>query len=166
MKKKASPFDKFYKKKSNAAIKEQFRQEKKKVKKEREEYFDKKRAELRIQNADPLQKQSQPAISRPQSTELMPLNKYISHAGVSGRREAAEIVKKGIVKVNGKIVTEPGHKISPKDEVVVNGKKILFTSYLINQKILLQQPTIRREERQCLILSAAPQMKEFILLED
>jgi 23S rRNA pseudouridine2605 synthase len=45
----------------------------------------------------------------------MPLNKYISHAGVSGRREAAEIVKKGIVKVNGKVVTEPGHKISPKD---------------------------------------------------
>jgi 23S rRNA pseudouridine2605 synthase len=34
----------------------------------------------------------------------MPLNKYISHAGVSGRREAAEIVKKGIVKVNGKVV--------------------------------------------------------------
>ena len=94
MKKKASPFDKFYKKKSNAAIKEQFRQEKKKVKKEREEYFDKKRAEVRIQKADPVQKQSQPIISRPQSSELMPLNKYISHAGVSGRREAAEIVKK------------------------------------------------------------------------
>ena len=103
MKKKVSPFDKFYKKKSNAAIKEQFRQEKKKVKKEREEYFDKKRTELRIQKADPVQKQPQPVISRPQSSELMPLNKYISHAGVSGRREAAEIVKKGIVKVNGKI---------------------------------------------------------------
>src|SRR6187402_304424 len=138
MKKKASPFDKFYKKKSNAAIKEQFRQEKKKVKKEREEYFDKKRAEIRIQKADPVQKQSQPVISRPQSTELMPLNKYISHAGVSGRREAAEIVKKGIVKVNGKIVTEPGHKISPKDEVVVNGKKIFLSKNLVY--ILLNKP--------------------------
>src|SRR6188508_3246041 len=138
MKKKASPFDKFYKKKSNAAIKEQFRQEKKKVKKEREEYFDKKRAELRIQKADPVQKQSQPVISRPQSTELMPLNKYISHAGVSGRREAAEIVKKGIVKVNGKVVTEPGHKISPKDEVVVNGKKIFLSKNLVY--ILLNKP--------------------------
>jgi 23S rRNA pseudouridine2605 synthase len=138
MKKKASPFDKFYKKKSNAAIKEQFRQEKKKVKKEREEYFDKKRAEVRIQKADPVQKQSQPIISRPQSSELMPLNKYISHAGVSGRREAAEIVKKGIVKVNGKIVTEPGHKISPKDEVVVNGKKIFPSKNLVY--ILLNKP--------------------------
>ena len=130
MKKKASPFDKFYKKKSNAAIKEQFRQEKKKEKKER--------AEIRIQKADPAQKQSQPVISRPQSTELMPLNKYISHAGVSGRREAAEIVKKGIVKVNGKVVTEPGHKISPKDEVVVNGKKIFLSKNLVY--ILLNKP--------------------------
>src|SRR4026208_2032276 len=81
MKKKSSPFDKFIKKKSNAAIKEQFRQEKKKAKKERAEYFDKKRAELRIQHAEP-QKQS-PHITRPQSPDLMPLNKFISHAGVS-----------------------------------------------------------------------------------
>lgn len=138
MKKKSSPFDKFYKKKSNAAIKEQFRQEKKKVKKEREEYFDKKRAEQRIQQSNPLQKQVQPTITRPQTSELMPLNKYISHAGVSGRREAAEIVKKGIVKVNGKVITEPGHKISPNDEVVVNGKKIFLSKDLVY--ILLNKP--------------------------
>lgn len=136
MKKKASPFDKFHKKKSNAAIKEEFRQEKKKAKKERAEFFDKKRAESRIQHVGP--QKSQPSIARPQSTELMPLNKYISHAGVSGRREAAEIVKKGIVKVNGKIITEPGHKISPNDEVVVNGKKIFLSKNLVY--ILLNKP--------------------------
>ena len=46
MNKKASNnFGKFAKKKSNAAVKEQFKQEKRKVKKEREEYFDKKKAE-------------------------------------------------------------------------------------------------------------------------
>jgi len=138
MKKKSSPFDKFIKKKSNAAIKEQFRQEKKKEKKERAEYFDKKRAEQRIQQADPVQKQSQPSIIRPQSSDLMPLNKFISHAGISGRREAAEIVKKGIVKVNGKVITEPGHKISPKDEVVVNGRKIFLSKNLVY--ILLNKP--------------------------
>lgn len=138
MKKKSSPFDKFYKKKSNAAIKEQFRQEKKKVKKEREEYFDKKRAEQRTQQANPLQKQAQPSIIRPQSSELMPLNKFISHAGVSGRREAAGIVKTGMVKVNGKIITEPGHKVSPNDEVIVNGKKIFLSKNLVY--ILLNKP--------------------------
>ncbi len=47
MKKKASHFDKFTKKKSNAAIKEQFKQEKRKIKKEREEYFENKRKESR-----------------------------------------------------------------------------------------------------------------------
>src|SRR5258705_5913791 len=138
MKKKSSPFDKFYKKKSNAAIKEQFRKEKKKEKKERAEYFDKKRAELRTQHAAPVQKQSQPPIIRPQTTDLMPLNKFISHAGISGRREAAEIVKKGIVKVNGKVITEPGHKISPNDEVAVNGKKIFPSINLVY--ILLNKP--------------------------
>ena len=138
MKKKSSPFDKFYKKKSNAAIKEQFRQEKKKVKKERAEYFDKKRAELRIQQSDPVQKQSQPSISRPPSTAQMPLNKYISHAGICARREAAEVVKKGIVKVNGTVITEPGHKVSSKDEVIVNGKKIFLSKNLVY--ILLNKP--------------------------
>ena len=138
MKKKSSPFDKFIKKKSNAAIKEQFRQEKKKEKKERAEYFEKKRSqksEVRSQTSD-----LRPQISylRPQTSDLMPLNKFISHAGVSGRREAAEIVKKGIVKVNGKIITEPGHKIAPKDEVVVNGKKIFLSKNLVY--ILLNKP--------------------------
>ena len=43
--KKNSPghFDKFAKKKSNAAIKEQFKQEKRKWKKEREVFFEKKK---------------------------------------------------------------------------------------------------------------------------
>ena len=52
MKKKSTQFDKFTKKKSNAAIKEQFRQEKRKFKKEREEYFDKKKAEVRNQRSE------------------------------------------------------------------------------------------------------------------
>ncbi|HLF47701.1 MAG TPA: pseudouridine synthase, partial [Chitinophagaceae bacterium] len=68
----------------------------------------------------------------------MPLNKYISHSGLSGRREAAEIIKKGIVKVNGKLITEPGHKVSQKDEVVVNGKKIFLAKNLVY--ILLNKP--------------------------
>ena len=47
MKNKTSPFDKFGNKKSNAAIKEEFRQERKQLKKDREEYFERKRAEAR-----------------------------------------------------------------------------------------------------------------------
>ena len=52
MKKKSGQFDKFKKKKSNAAIKEQFKQEKRKWKKEREEFFDKKRSEAGVRSRE------------------------------------------------------------------------------------------------------------------
>ena len=68
----------------------------------------------------------------------MPLNKYIAHAGICGRREAAEMVKEGKVKVNNELVTEPGHKVSPTDEVKFNGKKIFLAKNLVY--ILLNKP--------------------------
>jgi 23S rRNA pseudouridine2605 synthase len=145
MKKKSTGnFDKFAKKKSNAAIKEQFRQEKKKFKKEREEFFNKKRAESRQQPlADNKQAQAgrqhaAPSHPKPITAETMPLNKFIAHSGICGRREAAEMVKKGLVKVNNELVTEPGHKVSAKDEVKVNGKKIFLARNLVY--ILMNKP--------------------------
>ncbi|HKB43376.1 MAG TPA: pseudouridine synthase [Chitinophagaceae bacterium] len=142
MKKKSTPFDKFTKRKSNAAIKEQFRQEKRKIKKEREEYFEKKKSEVRgqgLENSQQLSATGHRATAiRSSSSDLMPLNKFIAHAGVSGRREAAEMVKKGLVKVNGELITEPGHKVSAKDEVKVNGKKVFPAKNLVY--ILLNKP--------------------------
>ena len=38
------------------------------------------------------------------ANDVMPLNKYIAHCGVCGRREAAELVKTGKVKVNNEII--------------------------------------------------------------
>src|SRR5258706_8413957 len=72
------------------------------------------------------------------SNQLMPHNKFIAHEGISGRREAADIVKKGLVKVNGEVVTEPGHKVSAKDEIKVNGKKVFLAKNLVY--ILLNKP--------------------------
>lgn len=145
MKKKASHFDKFKPKKSNAAIKEQFKQEKRKYKKEKEEFFEKKKAETRAQQAGVRSRgavvSSTPTPithSRPQTSSQMPLNKYIAHAGICGRREAAEMVKKGLVKVNGKVVTEPGHKVLPTDDINVNNKKTFLAKNLVY--ILLNKP--------------------------
>ena len=141
MKKKSTQFDKFTKKKSNAAIKEQFKQEKRKFKKEREEYFDKKRNEPGVGSRESgvgNKKESLASHIRPQTSELMPLNKFIAHAGICGRREAAEMVKKGLVKVNGTLITEPGHKVTSKDEVSVNGKKIFPAKNLVY--ILINKP--------------------------
>jgi 23S rRNA pseudouridine2605 synthase len=155
MKKKSTQFDKFTKKKSNAAIKEQFKQEKRKIKKEREEYFDKKRAEARqsiSQQSTVNSRQSgsqqsaaggrqpggQSSIKAQPSNELMPLNKFIAHSGVCSRRDAAEMIKLGKVKVNNELVTEPGHKVSAKDEIKVNGKRVFPAKDLVY--ILLNKP--------------------------
>lgn len=136
MKKKSSPFDKFIKKKSNAAIKEGFRQEKKKWKKEREEYFEKKRS-LKSDVGSQTIKHEKSDI-RLQTSDFMPLNKFIAHSGICSRRDAAEMVKLGNVKVNGQVITEPGHKVSVKDDVRVNGKKIFLAKNLVY--ILLNKP--------------------------
>lgn len=54
----------------------------------------------------------------------MPLNKFIAHSGVCGRREAAELVKLGQVQVNGDIVFEPAIKVTEKDIVKLKGKQL------------------------------------------
>lgn len=56
----------------------------------------------------------------------------MSAAGVASRRHAEEMIKAGVVKVNGVTVKELGTKVdSEKDKVTVNGKKILApTSFL------------------------------------
>jgi len=144
MKKKSSQFDKFKKKKSNAAIKEQFKQEKRQWKKEREEFFEKKRSESGVRSRDPIAigsviKQPLPAtIPKLQTLSIMPLNKFIAHCGICSRRDAAEMVKLGKVKVNGQPVTDPGFKVSIKDEIIVNGKKVQLEKNLVY--ILLNKP--------------------------
>lgn len=45
------------------------------------------------------------------------LNKYISNSGVCSRREADELIKMGLISVNGKAITELGYKVNPGDEV-------------------------------------------------
>lgn len=70
--------------------------------------------------------------------ETMPLNKYIAHAGISGRREAADMVKQGLVTVNGDVVYEPGYKVSTKDTVALRGNKLSLKKNLVY--ILLNKP--------------------------
>jgi 23S rRNA pseudouridine2605 synthase len=136
--KKSASFQKFVNKKKNSVIKEEFRKEKKLIKKERAAAIDKK-FELRRKPQAPA---TPPPDARKQSAALskeeLPLNKFISHSGVCGRREAAEIVKAGKVKVNGKVITEPGFKVKDIDEVKVNGKQVTRQKNLVY--ILLNKP--------------------------
>ena len=52
------------------------------------------------------------------------LNKFMANAGICSRRVADEYIQKGLVKVNGNVVTELGMKITPKDIVEYNGEVV------------------------------------------
>ena len=68
----------------------------------------------------------------------MPLNKFIAHSGVCGRREAAELVKTGKVSVNGDKIFEPGYKVSGKDKIIVKGKEVFLQKNSVY--ILMNKP--------------------------
>jgi 23S rRNA pseudouridine2605 synthase len=160
-----SPFQKFVVKKKNSAVKEAFRQEKKKIKKERAAYFDKVKEEKyqarmakKAEERSPKKEQSKPvkdSVKNPVKTKIelnksnskttthalnsvMPLNKYLAHCGICSRRDAVALITDGKVKINGTIVKEPGYKIQPTDQILYNNKQLFVTKNL--QYILLNKP--------------------------
>lgn len=50
--------------------------------------------------------------------EEVRLQKYLSSCGVASRRKCEEYILQGLVKVNGKIVTELGTKIDPEKDII------------------------------------------------
>ncbi len=151
-------FRKFINPKKNSVIKEEFRQDKKKARKEKREYFEAKKAEeykarqakkgnpVRERKADPTASKPdakgvvKPAVAVNQKTTetVMPLNKFLAHCGICSRRDAVAVISEGNVKVNGVIATEPGYKVQPTDDVIHNGKKLFITKNLVY--ILLNKP--------------------------
>ena len=64
------------------------------------------------------------------------LQKVIAQAGIASRRKAEELITEGKVKVNGKIVTELGTKVSDKDQIEVENnliEKEIKEYYLLNK---------------------------------
>ena len=64
------------------------------------------------------------------------LQKAIAKAGIASRRKAEELISSGRVKVNGKVITEMGFKVSDSDEIMVNGKTLKKENkvyYLLNK---------------------------------
>ena len=60
----------------------------------------------------------------PDPEEQIRLNKFMANAGICSRREADDFIQKGLVKVNGEVVTELGTKISHNDTVEYDGKVV------------------------------------------
>ena len=79
------------------------------------------KATSKLEGGFKLQHQSSPAG---EVTWPMRLNKYVAHCGVCSRRDAAELVKKGEIYVNGQKVTEPFVLVNEADKVTYLGKPI------------------------------------------
>ncbi len=90
----------------------------------------------------------------PDPNEQIRLNKFMSNAGICSRREADEFIQQGLVKVNGKVVTELGTKISHSDVVEYDEKVIALESKCY---ILLNKP------KDCVTTSEDPQDRTTVM---
>ena len=78
--------------------------------------------------------------------ENMRLQKLLAHAGVASRRAAEELIVRGKVRVNGKIVRELGTIVSTDDRIDVSGTPVKLQSeiaYLVMNKPANVMTTMR-----------------------
>ncbi len=81
---------------------------------------------------------SKPTIKRSgPSKEGTRLNKYLANAGICSRREADKFITAGVVKINGKVVTELGTRVMPND-IVHYGDDLVKQENLVY--VLLNKP--------------------------
>ncbi len=150
-------FKKFMNVEKGSAKKERFRKEKRKIKAELRAEAEKRREEKAVRlgftptraryvpkvKAYDRKTEPNPATVSPNKevkeiTGMMPLNKYVAHAGVCSRRDAIPFIKEGKVQVNNQVIKDPGHKVSEADVVTLNGKKLHRAKNLVY--ILLNKP--------------------------
>ena len=81
----------------------------------------------------------------------MRINKYIARCGEASRRAADELIQKGKVSVNGKVLKEPGYDVQEGDEVRLFGRVITPETknvyYLLNKPIGYVTTTMDKEGR-------------------
>ncbi len=70
-------------------------------------------------------------------SENIRLNRYLAMAGICSRREADDLIRAGIVKVNGKIIVEMGFQVKPGDVVNYGGQTLKQEKHVY---VLLNKP--------------------------
>jgi 23S rRNA pseudouridine2605 synthase len=94
---------------------------------------------------------------------LTRLNKHIANSGMGSRREADEMIKKGLISVNGVTVTEMGFKVKPGDVVryedkVLKAEKPVYV--LLNKPKGFITTTADPQERKTVMNLVASACKE------
>ena len=66
------------------------------------------------------------------------LSKFVALAGIASRRKGVDLIRQGLIKVNGVIINEPGYKLQPKDRVTYHDQVL----HVEQQKlyVLLNKP--------------------------
>lgn len=65
------------------------------------------------------------------------LNKYIAHAGIASRRKAEELIIQGEISINGKVITNSGHRVDEQD-IVTYKNRVIYPEEKVY--ILLNKP--------------------------
>ncbi|MBC3788523.1 pseudouridine synthase [Spirosoma utsteinense] len=91
------------------------------------------RPDLRKNTSEPEQPSARTPTGEPGTTRL---NRYIANSGVCSRREADELIARGDISVNGKVVTEMGFRVKEGDMVKYGTKALTperFVYVLLNK---------------------------------
>jgi 23S rRNA pseudouridine2605 synthase len=65
------------------------------------------------------------------------LNRFLALAGISSRRGAEEYIRKGRVTINGELITDLAKRVSPSDQVRVDGRAVQRKKFIY---LLLNKP--------------------------
>lgn len=82
------------------------------------------RDEVRREKRPRIKGKSGPVKPDPAIPDHMRLNRFIANSGVCSRREADDLIKNGLISVNGKCITDLGTKVSHGDDVRYKGKRL------------------------------------------
>ena len=95
------------------------------------------------------------------------LQKFLAECEIASRRKCEELIEQGLVKVNGKVVTELGTKINPeKDIVEYNGKKVQKVTkkvYILLNKPIGYVTTVKDQFDRDSVLDLVRDVKERIV---
>ncbi len=95
------------------------------------------------------------------------LQKFLAECGIASRRKSEELILQGLIKVNGKIVTELGTKINPEMDVIeYNGKVIKKNNkkvYILLNKPIGYVTTVKDQFDRSSVLDLVKDVKERIV---
>jgi 23S rRNA pseudouridine2605 synthase len=87
------------------------------------------------------------------------LQKYLAHAGVASRRAAEEMIARGRIRVNGRVVTQPGVVVGERDRVEADGRPVAAqrpSRYIVVHKPEKVMTTMRDPEGRRTVAALVP----------